>query len=81
MELNIDLEEEISEHPWDPVLAANQPDNHPTEPRGRRRLPELWTRVISVHHDNLSAIELVPLAGDLQLSNAYQSSIRGNITG
>ena len=34
-----------------------------------------------VHHDNLSAIELVPLASDLQLANAYQSSIRGNITG
>ena len=71
MELTIALDEEISELPWDQVFAANQPDTHPTDGRGRRRLPEQWTRVISVHHDNLSAIEIVPLAGDLQLANAF----------
>ena len=81
MEINIDLDQEISEHPWDPYEAANQPDVNPTENRGRRRIPEQWTRVISVHHDDLSAIKLVALADDLKLATGYPSSILGNITG
>ena len=81
MEFNFDLDQEISEHPWDPVLAANQPDAHPTEIRGTRRLPERWTRVISVHHDDLRTIKLVTLADDLKLAKGFPSSIMGNITG
>ena len=81
MEMNIDLDQEISEHPWDPVLAANQPDINPTENRGRRRVPEQWTRVISVHHDDLSTIKPVALADDLMMATGYPSSILGNITG
>ena len=81
MEMNIDLDQEISEHPWDPYEAANQPDANPTENRGRRRVPEQWTRVVSVHHDDLSTIKLVALADDLMLATGYPSSILGNITG
>ena len=81
MEFNYDLDQEISEHPWDPVLAANQPDAHPTEIRGTRRLPERWIRVISVHHDDLRTIKLVTLADDLKLAKGFPSSIMGNITG
>ena len=81
MEFNFDLDQEISEHPWDPVLAANQPDTNPTEIRGSRRLPERWTRVISGHHDDLSTIKLVMLVNDLKLAKGFQSSIMGNITG
>ena len=73
--MNIDLDQEISEHPWDPVLAANQPDVNPTENRGRRRVPEQWTRVVSVHHDDLSTIKPVALADDLMLATGYPSSI------
>ena len=81
MEFNFDLDQEISEHPWDPLQAANQPDADPAVTRGRRKLPELWTRVISVHHDDLNTIKLVALADDLKLAKGFPSSIMGNVTG
>ena len=81
MEFNFDLDQEISEHPWDPLQAANQPDADPAGTRGRRKLPELWTRVISVHHDDLNAIKPVALADDLKLAKGFPSSIMGNVTG
>ena len=81
MEFNFDLDQEISEHPWDPLQAANQPDADPAVTRGRRKLPELWTRVISVDHAALTAIKPVALAADLKLAKGFPSSIMGNITG
>ena len=59
MESDFELEQEISEHPFDPAQAAQMPDVNHIEARGRPKLPELWTRVISVHHDDLNAIEFV----------------------
>ena len=54
MELNLDLEEEISEHPWDPVQAETLQDINPVIARGRPKLHDLWTGVISIQHVNLS---------------------------
>ncbi len=61
MKFDFDLDQEISEHPWDPMQAAELPDVNPKETRGRRKLEEMWTRVISVHHDDLSAIKCYEL--------------------
>ena len=64
--MDLYLEEEISEHPWDPSQAAHLEDAHPTAARGRPRIPEQWTRVISVTHDNLDAIEIIVIANDFR---------------
>ena len=82
MESDFELEQEISEHPFDPAQAAQMPDVNPVETRGRPRLPELWTRVISVHHDDLTAIECVVIANDQKRSKKNPpSSTIGHITG
>ena len=41
----------------------------------------MWTRVISVHHDNLNNIKCYELRSDLLVAQGYPESIMGNITG
>lgn len=52
------LEEEISEHPFDPyeqtaLHLGQDPNIAVKSKRGGQKLPELWTKVISLSHDNL----------------------------
>lgn len=49
---------------FNPAQAAQMPDVNPVEARGRPKLPELWTRVISVHHDDLTAIDYIVIVND-----------------
>ena len=82
METDFELEQEISEHPWDPAQADPLQTANPMEMRGRPKLPELWTRVISVHHDDLTAIECIVIANDQKRSKKNPpSSTVGHITG
>ena len=37
--------------------------------RGRPRIPECWTRVISFSHDNLDKVKIFPIATDLLISS------------
>ena len=66
MEMN--LEEEVSEHLWDPLRRATQQDDNPVPRRGRPFLPELWTRVISVSHNHAASFKTYELRSDLLLS-------------
>ena len=36
--------------------------------RGRPRIPESWTRVISIHQDDLGKLRVYPIATDLQMA-------------
>ncbi len=47
--------------------------------RGRKRVPECWTRVISTRQDDLEKLKVYPLASDLLLGSALsgaQSKVR-----
>lgn len=55
--MNLDLEEEISEHPWDPVQAETLQEINPVIARGRPKLHDLWTGVISLQHVNLDHLQ------------------------
>ena len=41
-----------------------------SKPRGRPRIPEYWTRVISLEHDDLEGLKIYELATDLLLGSA-----------
>ena len=53
---DLDFEQEISEHPWDPVQAENIQEVNPVVTRGRPKLQDLWTRVISFQQGNLESL-------------------------
>ena len=36
--------------------------------RGRPRIPECWTRVISLSHDNLEKVKIYPISTDLLIN-------------
>ena len=64
------IEEEISEHPFDPfeqtALHLGQDLNLAAKSkRGPAKLAEMWTRIISLSHDNLQHIRLVPIEQDI----------------
>ena len=75
MELNLELEEEISEYVQDPVEAQHLQDEEllqPARARGWPRQPELWPRVITISHDDLTHIRLYSVANDLLLAQGYR---------
>ena len=48
--------------------------------RGRPRIPESWSRVISIQHDDLEKLRVHELAPDLMMGSALsgiQSKVRG----
>ena len=46
--------------------------------RGRKKIPEQWSRVISIRHDDLKDLKVFDLGPDLTLINAMKvSSTRG----
>ena len=42
--------------------------------RGRKPIPEQWTRVISISTDNLNDLRIFPLATDLLVEQGYEKS-------
>ena len=42
--------------------------------RGRKRIPEQWSRVISLQHDDLNKLKTYELAPDLLLANAIRGT-------
>ena len=67
--MNLTTEEEISEFVADPVEqldADSLEEAKLTETkRGRRAIPEAWTRVISMSTDNLNNLFTYPISTDL----------------
>ena len=75
--MNLQLEEELSEYPWDPVAreAVNQVDEDEAlegQSKKSRKLPEQWTRVISVFGDNLDQAKAYSTATDLLMAAGFQ---------
>ena len=69
-------EDELSEFMKDPLERANAESvDDPVETetkRKTRKLPDLWTRVISMDSDDLVNLKMHPLATDLLLREGYQ---------
>ena len=69
--MNPTIEEEISEHPFDiadQAVVQGIALLWGTESRrGPAKLPELWTRVISLSHDNLTNIRSIPIDTDINI--------------
>ena len=72
----MNIEEEISEFVQDPI--QRQEEDSVEEPkkgdgkRGAKKLPDMWSRVISIGTDNLEDLKVFPLATDLLLKEGYQ---------
>ena len=71
-QMNHSFEDEISEHPFDPfeLQALQMGQGHATVGKSKRgpiRIPEQWTRVISISHDNLQHIRLVSIETDIAI--------------
>ena len=47
-----------------------------TDKRGRPRIPEQWTKCISLEHDELTRAKTHVLANDLKLAAAFPKSIK-----
>lgn len=70
-----DIEEEISEIEVNPyqrnIIEEMQVQEPPKETRGRKKLPELWTRVISLSSDRLDNVRTFSIATDLLMAAGY----------
>ena len=72
-----DLDDEHSELVNEPPqILANDDDEEQAvgvvTKRSRRKLPEQWTRVISLSHDDLFRLKQHPIATELLLAEGYQ---------
>ena len=69
--MNPTIEEEISEHPFDIVDQVDEQGmpllSGGISKRGPAKLPELWTSVISLSHDNLTNIRSIPIETDIKI--------------
>ena len=66
------IKEEISEYPFDPMeVRVNEKEEERATPaklkRGPAKLEDQWTRVISLHHDNLTKLRHVSVQNDIQI--------------
>ena len=66
------LEEEISEHPFDPyeqtaLHLGQDPNLTIKSKRGPTKLAEMWTKVISLSYDNLQHIRIGPIDIDIDI--------------
>ena len=74
--MNFNLDEELSEFFFEPVggevehAATNTQDL--AETKTSRRLPELWTRVISINVDDLERVRTYPIATDLLVADGIE---------
>ena len=66
------MEDETSELARDPVdrndNEAVEDQEARVENRGRKKIPDQWTRVISLSTDNLNESKIFPIATDLLLN-------------
>ena len=44
--------------------------------RGRPRIPEKWSRIISINRDSLDSLRTFPLSTDLLLASGTRASLR-----
>ena len=70
------MDDEISEPPQDPYDAMDG-DAIDEEVAGRRgrgapKIPDQWTRVISMSTDNLQDLKIYPIASDLLINQGYE---------
>lgn len=69
------MDEEISEVPNNPMDLADDEQLGEEEGirrgRGAPKIPESWTRVISLSTDNLEAITVYPIKEDLKNNTGY----------
>lgn len=67
--MNIDPDEEISEFVKDPMERLDHESVEEAKSvgtkRGRRTIPEAWTRIISISTDNLNELQIYPISTDL----------------
>lgn len=70
------MEDEISEPSKDPFdrLDDERQEEEEAVPgkRGAKKIPQQWTRVISLSTDNLQALDIYPIADDLDLNTGYK---------
>ena len=55
------IEEEVSEYNWNPVdheanFDTNSIEDEEVQIKASRKLPEVWTRVMSIYGDNLALV-------------------------
>ena len=76
--LNFNIEEEISEVYWNKQGDQEDLPHEEADPSGAatkssRKLPEVWTRIISVYGDDLSKVKPHKTATDLLIVAGYES--------
>ena len=79
MDLMDELDQEISEYVLDPVQLeqlVEEEEEMVVRGRGRPKQPELWTRVLSITHDDPFQIRVHELKADLLLAQAYRRVAR-----
>ena len=54
-----------------------QPDGQIIAKRTRQKIPEKWTRVISINHDSLIDLNTFSIASDILMNQGIQNIIRG----
>ena len=72
--MDLNLDQEFSEFFYEPMAGeieqAAVKAIEEVETKSSRRLPELWTRVISIDVDDLKNIKSFPMATDLLMAEA-----------
>ena len=72
------MSDETSEIPRDPIDRIDHESLEDeavlTGKRRREKLPEMWTRVISMSNDNLQELKVYQIAPDLLLNQGYEKT-------
>jgi hypothetical protein len=75
-----DYDQEEEEHKSEEEDDPDRSFDSVKSKRGRPKIPEHWSRVISLSNDDLNALQIYKLAPDLLLSSAVTASLsRGKI--
>ena len=82
MQLDLEVEEEISEYLWNPQEQfqheeAGEEQAEDGAKRGAKLVPEQWTRVISIFTDNLESLKVCQTSTDLLVLAGYQYKEEG----
>ena len=74
----MDIDDECSEFVKDPIDQIDEESvtGAPEESKAprSRKLPEMWTRVISFTSDNLQELKIFPISTDLLLEQGYEKT-------
>ena len=70
------MDDEISEPPHDPYDGMDEDNDDgeagPKRGRGAPKIPDQWTRVVSMSTDNLQDLKVYPISTDLLLNQGYE---------